>query len=173
MTIIEKMQTFVDSYEKRKMEVIKSLGEFLEEEETKQILSNFEQYESKKPESIVVADGSRKKLSPQLKQRFDFCDRLVDITEVMLGIDEIEKYVKSNNFIEWYSVMKSEWSRSAPQIYEKSHISIFSVTSEEDGDYCLLVWKTDKTEPELWHYSGQNEQIFSNLSEYLDWLNDS
>lgn len=172
MNIIEKMQNFVDNYEKCKMEVIKLMGDFLREEETKQILSDFEQCESKKPESIMMVDGSRKKLSPQLKQRFDFCDRLVDITEIMLGIDEIEKYIKSSNFMEWYSVMKSEWYKSAPQIYDKSDISIFSVTSEDDGGYCLLVWKTNKIEPELWHYSGQNEQIFSDLSQYLDWLND-
>ncbi|WP_230661385.1 hypothetical protein [Psychrobacter sp. I-STPA10] len=170
------LQKFIDNSEINKKSIIDRLKKSLSKKEMENIeeeiqLKQLKITKSKEPNFIITMDGSKRILSPFLKERFYFCDKLVDGFETFHGIDDIQKILKSEKFISWYKTMAEDWENSAPQIFSRFDVSLLSTVNEDDGDYCLIVWQDEKIEPEIWKYSGQHEQVFNNLYDFFVWMN--
>ena len=109
--------------------------------------------------------------SKQLKERFLYAGSWKDIGEHLLSIKQISSLIRKKKFRQWILSMRENWENSAPWLFSDERLSVLSVSNEDDGDFSLLVWTKDNTEPEVWRYSGQNEHKFENLLAWLRWLN--
>lgn len=169
-TLNELLSEYIDNSSFRNEKIITMLKESFPEEIIAEEMKVWKT-KSKHPKFIDTIDGTKKSLSPYLIERFEFCDKLVDASEHFYGINEISTVIKKPKFIKWLNILEEEWINSAPQLFSRDSISLFSTTNEDDGDYCLLIWKKNQIEPEIWKYSDQHEQIFKNLYDYFMWLN--
>ncbi|MDO1517274.1 MULTISPECIES: hypothetical protein [unclassified Neisseria] len=167
------LQKYKEDYELRKCEVVKEaiacgmteedVSPFIDKQKIKKSTNNIDTMPT-------LAKGIEKILSPLLVERFQFAGNWMDIGEQFLGIEELKKLIASKNFQKWLRSMRENWEGSAPNLYQDDQLSVFSIIDKNNGNYSLLVWIENETEPEVWRYFGQSEQKFKNLTTYFEWL---
>lgn len=176
MTVTELLKQYQDSFAERRESLLQSLAEHgLSREEEEMLLpeaADIAPVPERAVERIPTVDGGWLHASDQLRERFAFAGSWRDISEHMLDAQEMAELPMGDDFQEWLETLRCDWEDSAPAQYPDSRLSLLAVSNEEDGDYTLLVWTHETDEPEVWRYSGQNEQQFPDLMAWLAWLND-
>ncbi|MEM7477843.1 MAG: hypothetical protein AAF483_22890 [Planctomycetota bacterium] len=118
----------------------------------------------------TLEQGTRRLISPMLKERFAFCGRWRRFGEIWLSAEQMETVCRNRQFKRNFRIQKEEWENSAPAIIPPNRLTVYSVSSHDDGDYTYLVWpERQNGEPQLWRYQSQSETQFKNLQEFLEW----
>jgi hypothetical protein len=119
----------------------------------------------------TLSPETRSALSPMLAARFAFAGAIHDLSGHMLSTKEIEQTVTKKRFKAIVESHAQHWEGSAPATYPHDRLSLFSIGSLDDANLTYLVWANSRSrEPQLWAYSGQHEDRYENLAEYVEFL---
>lgn len=119
----------------------------------------------------TLEQGVYRSPSRMISSRFSCCGSIRDMSEKWLSISEMEKIWGSKKMLREIESHKKHWLDSAPARYPKERLSLFGIVVGEAENQTFLVWPLKKgLEPEIWRYSGQNEQKFHDIEEFLDWF---
>lgn len=125
----------------------------------------------------TLKKGIYRKLSPMMKERFEFYGRWVhashgswlDVNDMELlwseSIDE-EKHELICR-IKWQILsLRDAWLDHAYSLFRDDRISVFA--GSDNGNECIvLLWLELEDEPELWVYDSNGEARYKDLNDYL------
>ena len=108
-----------------------------------------------------------------LQQRFALAGTIRDSTDVWPSVADMPKAMRRAPVLRAVRSMTQHWEGSVPRTYPPSRVSLFGLTNNaDDGGLTLLLWPaTGRHEPRVFVYSGQSEQQFASLNEFLRWAN--
>jgi hypothetical protein len=121
----------------------------------------------------LLAPDKTRPLTAMLKARFNFASAIHDVSEHFLSLKEMSAFSKKQKFKKIFKAQAEHWEGSAPATVPLERLSLFSVSSLDDGDLTYLVWPVKKGEPQVWKYAGQSETKYTDLAEYLRFLCDA
>jgi len=172
MSITELLNNYKNSFNKRTESFVKECVSYGMTESDAKKYAKQKIASGVNVKNIPTIDTTKQRtVSTQLKERFAYAGSWKDIGEHFLDPEQIDLLVKKPKFKKWIKSMRENWENSAPWLYSDDKLSVISVSNENDGGFTLLVWIDETKEPEVWRYSGQCEQKFSDLFHWLQWLN--
>jgi hypothetical protein len=111
-----------------------------------------------------------RKPSPQLRARFERAGTINELGCTMLSVAEMKKVHHSEQLHEVLASQAEKFPDSAAGSVDPERVSVFAVSSLEDGEIDYLVWPKATGEPEIWSYCGEHEQRHKDLASYLGWI---
>lgn len=117
----------------------------------------------------TLAIGVFRAASPQLKDRYAFCGSWTNIAgeQEWLSLADMQGVVQDGRVMRNIVSQKEHWDGSAPWLFPFEQLSVFALDRENPESHTFLVWKDGEDEPEVWHYSGQEERKHPDLAAYI------
>jgi hypothetical protein len=120
-------------------------------------------------QSIATFDKSQSKLlSPMLEARFAYCGTWDEGGDLWLGPNDISAWISKKPVRQMHRSLREYWDGSAPMKFHDNDLSLLGASRGTNDSLVYLVWN-NKTEPEIWCYSGMNCDRFRDLAKYLEW----
>ncbi len=112
----------------------------------------------------------RRALSPLLAEYYRHVGVVTVDSQRILTPAGMARPIRSRAVLGYHRALRENWEDSAPQHHKDSDLGLLSYTPELIDHLTYLVWTKFSREPEVWHYSGMQEDRFDDLRHYLRWL---
>ncbi|MBI1923707.1 hypothetical protein HYR99_05600 [Candidatus Poribacteria bacterium] len=120
----------------------------------------------------TLKKGAYRQPTPQVSARFQFAGRWINagVGHTWLSVPDMEAAWEDKKILEQIRICQKYWQASAPQRFEWNRLSLFGIETEQYEE-TYLVWSEDESkEPEIYLYSGHEENRFKDLQDYLEFL---
>ncbi len=117
---------------------------------------------------INAMDGTRKKLSPMLLERFNYASKWEDafLLQTWLSLHEINNYQNIRELVENVNLRIENWDYVPPASVGLSKVSIFGF-DPLDTNETYLEWIDKTEEPRVWVFVDGDYHMFTNFEKFL------
>jgi hypothetical protein len=123
----------------------------------------------------TLKSGVYRQPTPLIEARFKFAGTWTNAGagHTWLSVSDMETAWADNKILEQLYIRQKYWDASAPAKFEWDRLSLFGVEIDQYEE-TYLVWAEDEsTEPEVYVYSGHQEDRYENLQAYLGYILES
>jgi len=120
----------------------------------------------------TLEKGMYRKLSPMLKERYNYAGKWIDATAgiTWLSLEEINNFHDNVLLQRQVDTRINNWKDTIFDKFNRGQISLFGVWADEYHEI-YLVWVDDSVEPVVYEFRSYYEKIFENLDSYIEyWL---
>jgi hypothetical protein len=122
-------------------------------------------------DELKTLSGKSRRLSPMLKERFEFCGRWnnANLDQDWLSTSDIDDIGNDATAQEWIALRIENWDHCPPANVSKDDVAIFGFNPYEPEE-TYVVWREGHIEPEIWRFFGADYKVFSDLTRFLEYL---
>lgn len=117
---------------------------------------------------IYTLDGTKREISPMLKERFEFAGKWEDafLLQTWLSLEEINNYSNIQELVESIKLRMENWEDVPPASVGLSQVSIFGF-DPFDTNETYLEWVVGEMEPKIWVFVDGYYHMFNHLENFL------
>lgn len=120
--------------------------------------------------TVPMFNGKRRRLSPMMTKWYAEFGVVRIGSERILTPSEMDRVMEMPRVRGSHKDMRENWEGSAPQQFSDSQIGLFSYSVTNADVMTYLVWGPSEKEPQIWRYSGMQEDRFDDILHFLKWL---
>lgn len=119
----------------------------------------------------TLAKGVYRRPTPMIAARFEYAGRWIEPGLEWLSVADMEHAVADRTVQSSIESHRRHWVGSAPAVVPPERLTLYGIMGEAKEDQTYLVWQEDDSlEPEVWDYSGHNQNIHENIEKYIQWI---